>query len=393
MTTARKLALITIGHKRCYELDSDPSINGFDAPIGSEAFVRIGDNGKLFFKDGASLTAWKELLSKSAAASIEGAIDIKNFTLAGPVIQTDSIDSHRTILSDCVLNMIGASLRISGDAGFTTLKINGYGINGSVSSTITLNANSAVSSLIVPLNIPIGFTAGDIVWVEVVDTASGQVEDLCVDLLFGSPTIIDNTGMLALYHFNNNLLDSSGNNYNPETISSSWYQFEQGRFGSGIQMNLESSKIPIKNLLGQIGSGDFTIEMQVKYDPTILSASKYFSYFAIGEYSLGLQYGTIVVSNGGGQLYVQFPESLLDGSFHHLAFVRKNNVGYLYSDGILIASTGPGGANSNFISTDVLNLFGHTNNTSDRGNTIFDEVKVSNKAMYSENFTPPYKQF
>ena len=117
--------------------------------------------------------------SSSASAPVR-------FTLSGSTSEFYVIDGQHRVNTSKSLTQVALSMQNSGDTGTTTVQIDiGGGPSGSNSFTVTLAANGTRNSNITTLGSPIALVAGDMVWADVLSSATtGNPEDLTVELVF-----------------------------------------------------------------------------------------------------------------------------------------------------------------------------------------------------------------
>lgn len=148
----------------------------------------------------------------------------------------------------------------------------------------------------------------------------------------------------------------------------------------------------------QFGKGDFTIEFRFKVKPRVSSSDAYgfvgtknagtpdssIGIYAMNSFPTGAMVYHAYQSHtpATGQVH-GYPANLniLDNKWHHIAYVRKNNVLTVYYDGI-----------SRLTINDPTTYQFEPESTIFRlGNTLegyLDQVRIAKKAIYTENFAP-----
>ncbi len=151
----------------------------------------------------------------------------------------------------------------------------------------------------------------------------------------------------------------------------------------------------------QFGTGDFTIEFRAKVKPRISSGDPYnFLHMwnsktpdsSIGIYVMNSAPKGVLVyhafqSGTTGQVH-GYPNNLnvLDGQWHHIAYVRKNNVLSVYYDGVKRIT----------INDPITYQFDDSSTILKLGldmDGYLDQVRISKEAIYTENFAPSHKRF
>lgn len=141
---------------------------------------------------------------------------------------------------------------------------------------------------------------------------------------------------------------------------------------------------------------DFTIECWVRTPSTPISDN----YFVISQFSAsgegrnGLSFNQSLgkfryVANGSNQVLLDSTTSYAANTWYHLAVVRNGDDYTLYVDGTSEATD-----NSGMSLDQTVNCFiGNRNGTDDYHNGHIDEVRISNTARYTSNFTPQTAPF
>ena len=214
---------------------------------------------------------------------------------------------------------------------------------------------------------------------------------------------------LALYHFNSDFLDSSGNNRHltgTATISS-----VQSKFG-GNSAYFDGSTSSLTSVAGAfpaLDSSDFTMEFWMHYTGAV-SESDYDYMAWLGEvggsdfiaprlsdnsygdgYALHMQY-----RNGSGTWLSTTlgtaNRSTLRNVWAHIAFVRTGGTTYkTYVNGVLSQSAVTSLLSFNAAMTLILGAKNAAGASRYMG--YIDEFRLSNAAIYTTNFTPPTAPF
>ena len=202
---------------------------------------------------------------------------------------------------------------------------------------------------------------------------------------------------ILLMHFNNNMVDSSPYK---RVFSNPYSTFVTGKFDNAVDM-LNDVR-PYCNISNVDWSQGFTIEFFAKFDSVpsgdfygilgtydISSNTSENSGFAIRftSYNNDGFYMTVKGVGEEGNYFWSMIMPTVDGTYHHYAFVYNNSTLKLYVDGVLKATANIG---SKSISPITLYLGRWT--TYNNGNNTpvkVDELRISNIARYTSNFTVP----
>jgi len=208
-----------------------------------------------------------------------------------------------------------------------------------------------------------------------------------------------------LYHFNGNSLDYSGNDRHLSPIYGATITYPAGKFSNGMS---GGQLINLAHNLSSIGTGNFTIEFFVKMevDPNQTLQSGIFSLY-YGQNNTGplinMDFSThafdaeryigisIFTQNGGsGSDYIILRNSdaapYIGTGFHHVAIVRTSLTNIdAYIDGSKIGQiTCP----DTFAIVPGMITIGQRDVVQ-----VIDEFRVSDIAIYTENFTVPDSEF
>lgn len=218
-----------------------------------------------------------------------------------------------------------------------------------------------------------------------------------------------NVSTVALYHFDSDFLDSSGNGRHltgSATISSA-----QSKFGgnSAYFDGITSSLTSLAGAFPALDSSDFTMEFWMHYTGATSEAD--YDYMAwLGEvggsdfiaprlsdnsysdgYALHMHYrdgsGTWFLSN-----LIAANRSTLRNVWAHIAFVRTGGTTYkTYVNGVLSQSAVTSLLSFNAAMTLILGAKNAAGASRYMG--YIDEFRLSNAAIYTANFTPPTAPF
>ena len=193
----------------------------------------------------------------------------------------------------------------------------------------------------------------------------------------------------GLWHFDNNALDSSGNNNNGSLINSPTYVNSGGRVG--IEFNGDNYiNIPNSDSLNFSGNGFvFTIEAWIRRDGNIPSGT------IIGKenvYLLGINNGNIqwAIRNAGGEsclngwCWVDTGVSVPQNQWVHIALVYNRHSVKTFLNGLLsseILNYGSARANSSDFTHPVRIGSRGTDGVNNGFQGIIDEVKISGRPL------------
>ena len=146
------------------------------------------------------------------------------------------------------------------------------------------------------------------------------------------------------------------------------------------------------------GVGDFTIEAWFRVSPNADIALHILNY---GDMDYASQIGTTLlasstginaastgVSGWGG---LTFASSIGTTNWHHIALVRKATIVNLFLDGVLVA--GPTTWATYSPTPLYLSVGSFPSDSGGAGTGWVQEVRISNSALYTTNFTPPIMRF
>jgi len=212
------------------------------------------------------------------------------------------------------------------------------------------------------------------------------------------------TASLALYHFNSNFDDSSGNNYSLSgnaAISSA-----QSKFGGSSALFYTSESVSSSvDAIPPFAESDFTVEFWMYYTrgenifdaptenlvgflPSSLPSERLM--IRLDSFIGGtLQVEMVGGSTTSGFITTSITKTNLRGRWAHIAFVRQGTSFKLYVDGTLAGSV-TYSASFAIHSTLTIGKFPGGANYY-RGH--IDELRISASAVYTANFTPPSSPF
>jgi len=217
-----------------------------------------------------------------------------------------------------------------------------------------------------------------------------------------SPPVDPN--LVLLMHFDNNFDDSSGNNYSLSgnaVISSA-----QSKFGGSSAFFYVSESVSSSvDAIPPFAESDFTVEFWMYYTreenifdaatenlvgflPSSLPSERLMIRL---DSSIGgtLQVEMVGGSTTSGFITTSITKTNLRGRWAHIAFVRQGTSFKLYVDGTLAGSVTYSASFAIHSTLTIGKLPGGTNYY--RG--YIDELRISDSAVYTANFTPPTSPF
>jgi hypothetical protein len=207
-----------------------------------------------------------------------------------------------------------------------------------------------------------------------------------------------------LLHFDNSISDSSGNS---QVLSNNGVNtFPSGKFSQGIG-GFSTTNYPFQNsstILNGIGLGSFTIELFAKLE--INGSEQAILQYAIGNTGSPVDFFANISSggslwtygfNGAVDYFYNISSLLGDGQFHHFAFVRESITTFkIFIDGVMILNQTSLTA-SHTLNDSLKFVIGQNRFPSNFGDSSFagviDELRISDTAIYTANFTPPTTPF
>jgi len=209
--------------------------------------------------------------------------------------------------------------------------------------------------------------------------------------------------------------DSSGNGNNgtisvtPKTVTSNGgasIDTSQSVFGgASVKFVATSSQyLSTSSSVGPSGTNSFTTDFWVNFT-SLPSASAYVPFW--GQYTDGSNYDMFLIYNSAGTYYLQFNcygggcgagtqaissqwSTPTTGVWYHIAFVRSGNSWYTFVNGSQVGSTA---SSSVSIPSYAANLQIGALSSAAYLNAHVDEVRFSNTARWTSNFTPPTSSY
>ena len=201
----------------------------------------------------------------------------------------------------------------------------------------------------------------------------------------------------ALFHFDGNATDSSSTGVVFTNVGTVTFPSGTVKFGTGAAY-LSANTQYLSYTGGQLGlSGDFTVEMNVYFTGSGVS---YTSGVLMSTRSGNTSSGFLVQTTSSttlniqtaGTSYITF-NTPTAGAWHHLAIVRYSGTLKVYVDGTY---TGTSASVSTNFSDGYFHLNYDPNAGASGGANVgwsADEVRISQYARYTANFTPPTAAF
>ena len=212
------------------------------------------------------------------------------------------------------------------------------------------------------------------------------------------------TASLALYHFNSNFDDSSGNNYS--LSGNAVISNTQSKFGGSSALFYVSDSVSSSvDAIPPFAESDFTVEFWMYYTrgenifdaptenlvgflPSSLPSERLMIRL---DSSIGgtLQVEMVGGSTTSGFITTSITKTNLRDRWAHIAFVRQGTSFKLYVDGALAGSVTYSASFSIPATLTIGKLPGGGNYY--RGH--IDELRISASAVYTTDFTPPSSPF
>lgn len=211
-----------------------------------------------------------------------------------------------------------------------------------------------------------------------------QVEDIVsiVPTQTVKSSHLNNYSSCTLLHFDGDYVDEFGKPFTQQTNS----EFtDDSKFG-GKAIKFSANNIIYCNVDLIYNKEDVTVDFWQKCDVTQPQANPTF----FSSYD-----GTIKLTNTHFSTDATYKDEnkfdpLMDGNWHHIAFVRKDGVFYLYKDGHLV-KTIDSAKDLNFRVCGIGASVSGTANTYIKG--IIDEFSVVPYAKWTSDFTPPTEAY
>tara|TARA_B100000686_G_scaffold350249_1_gene445676 strand:+ start:17806 stop:22839 length:5034 start_codon:yes stop_codon:yes gene_type:complete len=213
-------------------------------------------------------------------------------------------------------------------------------------------------------------------------------------------------------HGSTTFTDSSSNGYTITPTAVSHFNAAPPVGGTAIEFDGSSFLSIPDHADWEFGTNDFTVETWYKAS-TVNSGGGILGNATGGGWAdIGLHFGTdsggrfqcYVGHNGGTGAYfassgssdLDSTKNICDDVWHHLAFVRYGDSIYGYVDGVLEAKDTHAGLNQTNVNTGW--FFGKQQTSGGGSNCLpagsfLDEIRISNVARYTANFTPSKTKF
>lgn len=206
-----------------------------------------------------------------------------------------------------------------------------------------------------------------------------QVEDITKITIVQNRVDKDKPVNKSLLHFNSSYIDEYGSQWEVGTGCSFTNDSKFGgnavKFQSGL---LKASKV------FSMGVNDWTIDFWQKCDAT--QPSQYPTFFSDNNYYIRLENTRMTLNGGNIETKYNLDTNLADGTWHHVAVVRKNGVYYVFKDGQLLKKFDDS-KTAQFNFQGIGATVGSPSNTYING--IIDEFRLVPWAEWTDNFTPP----
>lgn len=200
---------------------------------------------------------------------------------------------------------------------------------------------------------------------------------------------------LLLLHFDGDLKDSSM--YNRQPITSAYIAYNTAKFDKGLKMSNYAASVayPRQVFADLLNSVEYTIEFWVSITGNFWAPFCGIDDVTSDGFTFRINSNGTVLTFGKADnpFFRQSVSSIRNGMWHHLAAVKYNGVLTIYLNGVSIGSA-PHPVlpipNVNFT------VGGRNISSADSGllaNSTLDEFRVSDIAIYTENFPPLTKPF
>jgi hypothetical protein len=212
---------------------------------------------------------------------------------------------------------------------------------------------------------------------------------------------------LLLVHFDGvdaaqSAVDSSGNNVPITFVGTAALSETQAKFGDtsllsdGGGVNFAYADLSTLFATLDLADGDFTFEYQY-YGITTAGGDEVLAYgqadAAAGNDHIGMLHSNNSLfmehsTDGTTEIQTDSALDVADGAWEHIAIVREGVLMTTYLDGVAgVGTVDMTGVTLHPLDAAAVVLFART------GNGYLDEVRISDTAVYTENFTPPTAAF
>jgi hypothetical protein len=204
--------------------------------------------------------------------------------------------------------------------------------------------------------------------------------------------------VVRLYHLNNSFADTSSNNVTGTKVGTPAFVSTQTKFWP---ISLQNSTSTVANgfTVGTFQiTGDFTYEIWV-YPTATSPPYQLFASDAGATMLISTGYNAATYSTGeyydyGSGTVTRTSSALPQNAWHHLAFVKTGSTAAIYLDGTSQSlATGGSGITGKFGNGTQTIAFLYHNSATYSFIGYASEIRVSNVARYTGNFTPPTQAF